>query len=115
MKLLNLNLSACCLELLCDLISLILCNCFLNSLGSCLNEILSVLKPKAGKLTNNLDNVELRCACCLKNNVKLGLLLCCGSCCCSAGSCCYCYGSCGYAELLLECLYEICEFKNGKS
>ena len=113
MKLLNLNLSACSLKLFSDLLSLILSNCFLNSLRSCLNEILSVLKSKAGKLTNNLDNVELACACCLKNYVELGLLLCNGSCCASYGSCCN--GSCGYTELLLESLNEISEFKNGKT
>ena len=93
MKLLNLNLSACCLKLLSDLLSLVLSNALFDGLGSCLNEILCVLKTKAGELTNNLDNVELGSACCLKYNVKLGLLL--NGSCCSAGSCCYCYGSCG--------------------
>ena len=114
MKLLNLNLCASCLELLSDLLCLVLSNCFLDGLGSTLNEVLSVLKSKAGELTNNLDNVELACASCLKDNVELGLLLY-GSCCCCAGSCCNCYGSCGYAKLLLKSLYEISEFKNGKT
>ena len=67
-----------------------------------------------GAGANKLAVIKVVSACCLKNNVELGLLLN-GSCCCSAGSCCYCYGSCGYAELLLECLYEICEFKNSKT
>ena len=99
-KLLNLNLCASSLKLLCDLVSLFLRNAFLKGLGSTLNEILSVLKTKTGKLTNNLDNVELGSTSCLKYNVKLGLLL--NGSCCSARSCCYCYGSCGYTELLLK-------------
>ena len=113
MKLLNFNFCACSLELLSDLLCLVLSNCFLNSLGSCFNKVLSVLKSKAGDLTNNLDNVELACACCLKNYVELGLLLN-GSCCRCCGSCC-CYGSCGYAEFLLKSLNEVSEFKNGKT
>ena len=94
MKLLNFNFCASSLELLSDLVSLFLGDTLFESLGSCLNEVLSILKTKAGELTDNLDNVELGSACCLKDNVKLGLLLCCGSCCC-AGSGCNCYGSCG--------------------
>ena len=109
MKLLNFNFCACSLELLSDLLCLFLSNCFLDGLGSRLNEVLSVLKTKAGDLTSNLDNCELVSASGLKYNVKLGLLLSCGSCCCSTGSCCYCNGSCGYAEFLLKSLYEICE------
>ena len=107
MKLLNLNLCASCLKILSDLVSLFLGNTLLDCLRSCLNEVLSVLKSKAGDLTSNLDYCKLVSACCLKYNVKLGLLLN-GSCCCT-GSCCNCNGSCGYAELLLKCLYEICK------
>ena len=108
MKLLNFNFCACSLELLSDLVCLVLSDSFLKSLGSCLNKVLSILKTKAGDLTNNLDNVELRSASGLKNYVELSLLLNCGSCCASYGSCC-CNGSCGYAEFLLKSLYEICE------
>ena len=115
MKLLNLNFAACSNDLLSDLVSLFLGYALFESLGSVVNKVLSFLKSKAGDLTSNLDNCELVSASRLKNNVKLGLLLCCGSCCCCAGSCCNCYGSCGYAEFLLKCFNEICEFKNGKT
>ena len=114
MKLLNLNLCASCLKILSDLVSLFLGNTLLDSLRSGLNEILSILKTKTGDLTSYLDNCELVSASGLENNVELGLLLCCGSCCC-AGSCCNCYGSCGYTELLFKCFNKVCKLKNGET
>ena len=114
LKLLNFNSCACCLESCLNCLSVILGYAFLNSLGSALNEVLSVLKSETGDLTNCLDNVELLSAEVLEDYVELGLLLSCGSCCACYCCACSCYGSCRYTELLLDCLYEVVELENSE-
>ena len=93
-----------------DLFSFFLSNVLFKN-ATLFNCLLSFNKAKTGECTNNLDNVDFLVACCLKNNVELGLLFygsCCRCACC--GSCRYCYGSCcGYAELLFKCLNKLVE------
>ena len=84
-----------------NLLSFVLGNALFDRLRSCLNEILCVLQTQTRDLTDCLDDVQLLCAEACKDNVELGLLLSCGSC-------------CGYTELLLNRLQEIGKLQNGQ-
>ena len=75
-RLLNGNGCACLFKSLLEGFSLVLRNAFLNHLRSSLNEVLCVLKAKAGDLTDCPDNVELLSTEAGELYVKLGLLLC---------------------------------------
>ena len=113
-KLLNLNLSACSLELLLDGVSLILGNLLLNSLGSAVYESLRFLQAETCDLTNNLDNADLAGACALEDNVKLGLY--------SRSSSAAVNGTCNsncsssaYTKLILYSVYELGKLENGEA
>ena len=54
-KLLNLNLSASLFQLLLDVVSLSLGDLLLDSLGSAINDSLSLLQAQTGDLLNDLD------------------------------------------------------------
>ena len=75
LKLLELNLSACSLELLLDLVSLSLRSSLLDGLRSGVNLLLSFLQAQAGDLADNLDNTDLRGASVNQNDVEVGLSL----------------------------------------
>ena len=58
-KLLNLNLSASLFQLLLDVVSLSLGDLLLDSLGSAINDSLSLLQAQTGDLLNDLDDLHL--------------------------------------------------------
>ena len=76
LKLLELNLSACSLELLLDLVSLSLRSSLLDGLRSGVNLLLSFLQAQAGDLADSLDDLDLGSSVETgEDDVELGLLL----------------------------------------
>ena len=110
-KLLEFDLSASLFELSLESLSVVLGNCFLDSLGSAVNNSLSFLQTKTGSLTDSLDDSNLVAAGSLQDNVKLSLLFLSSACISSRTGNCNSSGS-GYAELILYSVYEICELEN---
>ena len=78
-KLLNLNLSASLFQLLLDVVSLSLGDLLLDSLGSAINDSLSLLQAQTGDLLNDLDDLHLGSASLSQDDVELGLLFLSGS------------------------------------
>ncbi len=113
-KLLNLNLCACSLELLLDGLSLFLRSLLLESLGSAVYESLSFLQAETCDSADFLDDSNLVAAGTLKNNVKLGLLSSSGSAAVSGSSNSY-SSSCAYAKLILYSVYELGKLENGEA
>ena len=72
--LLELNFCTCLLELAFDLLSLFLGDTLLNSLGSTVNESLSVAQRKTSEVLNDLDNLKFCLTGGLQNHVESRLL-----------------------------------------
>ena len=111
-KLLDLNLSASLFQLLLDVLSLSLGSLLLDSLGSAVNDSLSLLQAQTGDLLDQLDDAHLASASLDQDDVELGLLFLSGSSSASSG------GSSSSnsrnAELFAVCVDELLQLQNGQ-
>ena len=111
--LLELNFSTCLFELAFDLLSLLLGNALLHSLGRTVNESLGITEREAGDILHSLDNLEFGLAGVLQDHIERRFLggsgltgTCSGSCDSDSGS------SRLNAILLLEDLSEFVNLGN---
>ena len=111
-KLLNLNLSAGILQLLLDVVSLSLGSLLLDSLGSAVNDSLSLLQAQTGDLLDQLDDAHLASASLDQDDVELGLLFLSGSS--SASSSGSSSSNSRNAELLAVCVDQLFQLQNGQ-
>ena len=111
-KLLNLNLSASLFQLLLDVVSLSLGDLLLDSLGSAINDSLSLLQAQTGDLLDQLDDAHLASASLDQDDVELGLLFLSGSS--SASSSGSSSSNSGNTELFAVSVDQFLQLQNGQ-